>query len=72
MSIEKIPVNELKDNYYVYGNKGNVWSDTSHIYESGHGVLCGVHALSTNWAKYNEVTHVGCKDCIEKYKNKEL
>jgi hypothetical protein len=71
MSEEKIPITELKEGYYIYGNKGNVWNDNAHIYKSGHGTLCNVAALSTNWAKYDELTHVGCEKCIEKYKNEE-
>jgi hypothetical protein len=48
MSEEKIPITELKEGYYIYGNKGNVWNDNAHIYKSGHGTLCNVAALSTN------------------------
>jgi hypothetical protein len=60
-------VTELKSNYSIYGNKGNVWNNTAHIYESGKGNLCGTPALATNWAKIEKVEHIGCQDCIEKY-----
>lgn len=61
-------VNELKPNYSIFGNKGNVWSNTAHIYESGKGILCGTPALSTNWARIEEVKEIGCPKCLEKYK----
>lgn len=68
---EKILVLDLKPGYFVFGNKGNVWSNSSHIYEGGKGILCGVPALSTNWSMHEGVTHVGCQKCIEKYNQKE-
>lgn len=60
--------NELKANYTIYGNKGNVWSNTAHIYKAGVGNLCGTPALATNWAQINNVNHIGCIECLEKYK----
>ena len=60
-------VNKLKPNYHIFGNKGNVWSNTAHIYKSGEGNLCGTPALSTNWARIEKVEHVGCPKCLEKY-----
>lgn len=62
---------DLKPNYSIFGNKGNVWSNTAHIYKSGDGILCGTPALSTNWAKIEDVKEIGCKSCLEKYKNIE-
>jgi hypothetical protein len=53
----------LKDGYYIFGNKGNVWTDTAHIYKSGYGNLCKTPALSFNHAKYEGVTHSGCTIC---------
>jgi hypothetical protein len=35
----RLKVSDLKPGYSVFGNKGNVWSDTAHIYESGNGNL---------------------------------
>lgn len=32
---------DLKPGYMIFGNKGNVWSNTAHIYKSGTGNLCG-------------------------------
>jgi hypothetical protein len=56
----------LKQNYFVFGNKGTVWSNTAHIYQSGNGNLCGTPALSSNHAG-NEGMDVGCPECIQKY-----
>ena len=61
----KIKVEDLKANQMIYGNKGNVWSDTAHIYESSIGNLCGTPALATNWARIEKVSHVGCPKCVE-------
>ena len=36
---------DLKPNYSIFGGKGNVWSNTAHIYQSGNGNLCGTPAL---------------------------
>lgn len=64
-------VNELKSNYHVFGNKGNVWNNTAHIYKNGTGNLCGTPALSTNWAKVEKVETVGCPECLKKYQNED-
>lgn len=60
-------VSELKSNYSIYGNKGNVWSNTAHIYKSGTGNLCGTPALATNWAGIENVQTIGCQACLDKY-----
>ena len=60
-------VSELKPQYSIFGNKGNVWSNTAHIYESGEGNLCGTPALSNNWARIEKVETIGCVKCLEKY-----
>jgi hypothetical protein len=60
-------IDKLKPNQCIYGNKGNVWTNTAHIYENGKGNLCGTPALATNWAKIENVTHVGCPKCIEAF-----
>ena len=67
MSEEKMLVSDLESGYFVFGNKGNVWNNDSHIFKAGNGVLCGTPALSTNWSMYENVTEIGCKKCIEKY-----
>lgn len=61
---------ELKQSYFIFGNKGNVWSNECHIFKSGDftgRTLCGVPMLSTNWAKIGEVTHIGCDKCKQIY-----
>lgn len=71
MTNNLIAVADLKEGHSIYGNKGNVWSNTAHIYKSGVGNLCGTPALSTNWARLEELTHVGCPKCISVYKNNQ-
>jgi hypothetical protein len=61
---------ELKPNFYMFGNKGAVWSNTAHIAQSGifaGGTLCGTPMLSTNWARIENVEHIGCPECLEAY-----
>ena len=59
---------DLQQGYTIFGNKGNVWSGTAHIYKSSHGNLCGTPALSFNHAKDCGVTTAGCPLCIENYR----
>ena len=63
----RLKVSDLKPGYSVFGNKGNVWSDTAHIYESGNGNLCGTPALSNNWARIENIEYIGCPECLAKY-----
>jgi len=53
-----------KHGYYLFGGKGDVWSNTAHL---SHGrmptTLCGRPMLSTNWVRINEVNVVGCDVC---------
>ena len=63
----RLKVTDLKSGYSVFGNKGNVWGDTAHIYKSGEGNLCGTPALSSNWARIEEVKYIGCPECLAKY-----
>lgn len=67
----KIKVTELGPGYSIFGNKGNVWNDTAHIYQSGVGNMCGTPALSSNWAQIEQLEHVGCPECIEAYTNQK-
>lgn len=63
-------VSELKPNFYMFGNKGAVWSNTAHIAQAGifsGTTLCGTPMLSTNWARIEEVEHIGCPECLEAY-----
>jgi hypothetical protein len=64
----RLKVTDLKPGYSVFGNKGNVWSNTAHIYESGKGNMCGTPALSTNWARIEEVEYIGCPGCLAAYR----
>ena len=58
---------DLKKGYTVFGNKGNVWSNTAHIYKAGHGTLCDTPALSSNHAGELGMD-AGCKECCKLYK----
>jgi len=66
----RLKVTDLKPGYSVFGNKGNIWGDTAHIYESGKGIMCGTPALSTNWARIEDVGHIGCPTCLSRYNDK--
>ena len=66
--VTRVNVADLKPGHMIFGNKGNVWGDTAHIYKSGEGNLCGTPALSTNWARIEEVKTIGCPRCLELYK----
>jgi hypothetical protein len=65
--LTRVNVSDLKPGHMVFGNKGNVWGDTAHIYKSGEGNLCGTPALSTNWARIEEVKTIGCPRCLARY-----
>jgi len=61
---------KLDSNFYLFGGKGDVWSKTAHIAQSGSfsGVtLCGKPMLSSNHVQYNNVTEPGCQECINQY-----
>ena len=68
-TVNRVNVADLKPGHMVFGNKGNVWEDTAHIYKSGEGNLCGTPALSTNWARIEEVKTIGCPNCLARYNN---
>jgi hypothetical protein len=62
---------ELKASYYMFGNKGALWSNTAHIAQSGSfsgRTLCETPMLSTNWCRIEGVEEIGCPECLEKYK----
>jgi hypothetical protein len=65
--LTRVNVADLKPGHMIFGNKGNVWNDTAHIFKSGEGNLCGTPALSTNWARIEEVKTIGCPKCLELY-----
>lgn len=53
-----------KHGYYLFGGKGDVWSNTAHLSHGGMATtLCGRPMLSTNWVRINEVNEVGCDEC---------
>jgi hypothetical protein len=68
--MKKVDIKDLGPGYYIFGNKGNVWSNTAHAYKSGFGPgsgnLCGTPALSSNHAQYEGITEVGCPECLKK------
>ena len=64
--MKKVSTKELGKEFMIFGNKGNVWTGTSHAYKNGEGNLCGTPALSTNWARKEGVDEVGCPACLEK------
>lgn len=64
-----LKVSELKNGYIVFGNKGAVWTNTCHI--SNGSNLCGTPSLSSNWARIENVEHIGCPECLEIYKKLE-
>ena len=65
--VTRVNVSDLKPGHMVFGNKGNVWNDTAHIYKSGEGNLCGTPALSSNWARMEDVQTIGCPRCLARY-----
>jgi hypothetical protein len=74
-NLKKINIRELSSEYFIYGNKGNVWSNTAHAYKTGFGEdsgnLCKTLALANNHARWNDIEEVGCIECLEIiYKNK--
>ena len=64
----KVNIKELGNEFSIFGNKGNVWSDTAHAYKSGVGNICGTPALSSNHARYAGIEEVGCPECLAKLK----
>jgi hypothetical protein len=65
--VTRVNVADLKPGHSIFGNKGNVWGDTAHIYKSGEGNLCGTPALSSNWARIEDVQTIGCPRCLARY-----
>ena len=71
--MENLKVSELKDGYYQFGNKGAVWSNETHIAKSGQsGTLCGTPMLSSNWARIENHTEIGCPKCLQIYNDMNL
>ena len=66
--MEKVSIKTLGNEFMIFGNKGNVWSNTAHAYKSGKGNLCGTPALSTNHARLEGIEMVGCPECLNELK----
>ena len=62
---------DLEAGYSLFGNKGNVWNNTAHIYKAGTGNLCGTPALSTNHVRIEGIEVAGCQECITEYHKQE-
>ena len=67
--LTRVNASDLKPGYIIYGNKGNCWNDTAHIYKAGTGNLCGTPALATNWAQIHQMKGAGCPICLVRYKH---
>ena len=63
--MKKVNIKELGNSFMIFGNKGNVWSNTAHAYKSGTGNLCGTPALSSNHARIEGIEEVGCVECLK-------
>jgi hypothetical protein len=64
-SMNKVNVKALGNVFSIFGNKGNVWTNTAHAYQSGRGNLCGTPALSSNHAAMSGIEEVGCPECLK-------
>lgn len=64
-----ISVTDLKPGYSIFGNKGAVWANEAHIAKNDFSglTLCGTPMLSSNHARIQKLTHVGCPKCIAVY-----
>jgi hypothetical protein len=61
-------ITELTTGFYQFGNKGNVWSNQTHIAKGGRSrTLCGVPMLSSNWADIEDHQEIGCPKCLAIY-----
>jgi len=59
---------DLKSGYYMYGNKGAMWSNQAHIWKSGDSTtLCGTPGLARNHCAMNNVKEIGCEECLKIY-----
>jgi hypothetical protein len=64
----KLNISDLKPNHYAFGGRGDVWSNTAHIAQSGEYVtMCDRPMLSSNWVRIEGVEHIGCPECLAKY-----
>jgi hypothetical protein len=64
----RLKISDLKYYHYAFGGRGDVWSDTAHIAQSGeYNTMCGRPMLSSNWVKIEGVEYIGCPECLAKY-----
>lgn len=57
----------MNKNYYVYGNKGSLWSNNAHAAFPGESTtVCGKPMLATNWCGIQGVNEVQCEECKSK------
>jgi hypothetical protein len=64
----RLKISDLRPQHYAFGGRGDVWSDTAHIAQSGeYSTMCGRPMLSSNWVKMEGVDHIGCPTCLAKY-----
>lgn len=63
----------LKTGFYLFGGKGDVWSNTAHLAKSDFSgrTLCGRPMLSSNWVRIEGVSEPGCKECIRLYEESQ-
>jgi hypothetical protein len=63
-----IKISDLKSQHYAFGGRGDVWSNTAHIAQSGEPItMCGRPMLSNNWVRMEGVENIGCPECLSKY-----
>lgn len=67
-----INIKELGKGFSIFGNIGNVYSNTAHAYKSGQGNLCGTPALSSNHARNAGIEEVGCLNCLKEIERLKL
>ena len=63
-TVNKVSIDELGENFTIFGAKGNLLSGTSHAYKNGVGNLCGTPALSTNHSANVGEKMVVCPACL--------
>ena len=44
--MKKVNIKELGNSFMIFGNKGNVWSNTAHAYKSGTGNYIVIDSLT--------------------------
>ena len=60
-------------NYYIFGNKGTVWTNQAHAAKTGEvATVCGTPMLSSNWAKIEGIKEVGCPDCLKRLEEEKI